>query len=294
MKSFVNTNYQNFMIFFTFFLFWFGIQFGKVIEDSVAYMLVVTVGILHGANDLLILSSKEQHKKNRRKHLLIYVCLVFLCIFIFLINPLLAILAFIFLSAYHFGEEHFESKITFNKQFDSIYFMNYGLVIFSLIFYSSLEDVEAIMNELVGVSFTEKQLQISLLINSFSFLILNVFLYYKKKIRVNFLVTEFFYLILLSLVFSTTSLILGFAIYFIFWHSLPSIIHQIEFISGNLNKKSMLFYVKKALIYWAISIASLILLYMFLPRIELFATVIFVILFAVTAPHAWVMYKMKN
>jgi Brp/Blh family beta-carotene 15,15'-monooxygenase len=105
---------------------------------------------------------------------------------------------------------------------------------------------------------------------------------------------EFFYLVLLFLVFSTSSLILGFAIYFIFWHSIPSIIHQIEFISGNLNKKNILFYIKKALIYWIISITGLLVLYQIVPQIDLFATVVFVILLAVTAPHTWVMYKMKN
>jgi Brp/Blh family beta-carotene 15,15'-monooxygenase len=101
-------------------------------------------------------------------------------------------------------------------------------------------------------------------------------------------------LLLLFLVFKTSSLILGFAIYFIFWHSIPSIIHQIEFISGNLNKKNILFYVKKAMIYWVISIAGLLILYQLVPQIKLFATVVFVILFAVTAPHTWVMHKMKN
>ena len=48
-------NYQNFKIFFTFLLFWFSIQFGEVVEDIVAYFLVITLGILHGANDLLII-----------------------------------------------------------------------------------------------------------------------------------------------------------------------------------------------------------------------------------------------
>jgi hypothetical protein len=35
-------------------------------------------------------------------------------------------------------------------------------------------------------------------------------------------------------------------------------------------------------------------LYQIVPQIDLFATVVFVILFAVTAPHTWVMHKMKN
>jgi hypothetical protein len=48
------------------------------------------------------------------------------------------------------------------------------------------------------------------------------------------------------------------------------------------------------MIYWLISIAGLLSLYKIVSDIELFATVVFVILFAVTAPHTWVMHKMKN
>jgi len=52
--------------------------------------------------------------------------------------------------------------------------------------------------------------------------------------------------------------------------------------------------VKKALFYWLLSIAGLLLLYFLIPQINLFSTVIFVILLSVTAPHIWVMYRMKN
>jgi hypothetical protein len=48
------------------------------------------------------------------------------------------------------------------------------------------------------------------------------------------------------------------------------------------------------MIYWVISIVGLLTLYKIVPEIELFAAVVFVILFAVTAPHTWVMHKMKN
>ena len=116
----------------------------------------------------------------------------------------------------------------------------------------------------------------------------------KKEINYELFLKELFYLLLLFLVFKTSSLILGFAIYFILWHSIPSIIHQIEFISEDLNKKSVWLYVKKAMIYWIISIVGLLILYKIVPEIDLFATLVFVILFAVTAPHTWVMHKMKN
>ena len=72
------------MLFFTFFLFWVSIQFGEVVEDFLAYIMVISVGILHGANDLLILSTKEQKDKKLIKNLLIYIGIIILCVVIYL------------------------------------------------------------------------------------------------------------------------------------------------------------------------------------------------------------------
>lgn len=287
-------NYQDFMIFFTFFLFWISIQFGEVVEDYLAYIMVVSIGILHGANDLLILSTKEKMDKTFRKNLVIYVSIIILCVCIYLFSPFIAILLFVLLSSYHFGEEHLGETIKLNFLFNAVYFLAYGLFIFSLLFYQSIFDVDEIMIELTGATFTKFQIETTLLTSAVFLFIGSLYLVLAKKNKVEIFVKEFFYLLLLFLVFKTSSLILGFAIYFIFWHSIPSIIHQIEFISGNLNKKNILFYVKKAMIYWVISIAGLLILYQLVPQIKLFATVVFVILFAVTAPHTWVMHKMKN
>jgi Brp/Blh family beta-carotene 15,15'-monooxygenase len=287
-------NYQDFMIFFTFFLFWISIQFGKVVEDYLAYIMVVSIGILHGANDLLILSTKEKMDKTFRKNLVIYVSIIILCVIIYLFSPFIAILLFVLLSSYHFGEEHLGETINLNFLFNAVYFLAYGLFIFSLLFYQSIFDVAEIMIELTGATFTKFQIETTLLTSAVFLLIGSLYLVLAKKNEVEIFVKEFFYLLLLFLVFKTSSLVLGFAVYFIFWHSIPSIIHQIQFISGDLNRKNILFYVKKAMIYWIISIAGLLILYQLFPQIKLFATVVFVILFAVTAPHTWVMHKMKN
>jgi Brp/Blh family beta-carotene 15,15'-monooxygenase len=287
-------NYQNFMMFITFFLFWVSIQFGEVVEDFLAYMLVISIGIIHGANDLLILSTKDKKNKTFIKNLIIYISIIFFCLLIYFISSFLAIVFFVLLSSYHFGEEHLGSKIKVNSVFNSIYFLAYGLFIFSLLFYQSLFDVDKIMIELTGTSFSKIQVEITLITSAILLFLGSLYIIRIQKNDWMLFFKEFFYLVLLFLVFSTSSLILGFAIYFIFWHSIPSIIHQIEFISGNLNKKNILFYIKKALIYWVISITGLLVLYQIVPQIDLFATVVFVILFAVTAPHTWVMHKMKN
>ena len=294
MNSIFIRNYENFMLFFTFFLFWVSIQFGEVVEDFIAYILVISVGILHGANDLLILSTKEQKDKKLIKNLFIYISIIILCVVIYLFSSFVAIVLFVVLSAYHFGEEHLSHKINVNFVFNTVYFLSYGLFIFALLFYQSMSDVDVIMTELTGLTFSKIQIEITLIVSAIFLSTGSVYLILMKRNESVLFLREFLYLVLLFFVFNTSSLILGFAIYFILWHSIPSIIHQIEFISGSLNKRNVIAYVKKALIYWVISIVGLLVLYQLLPEIKLLATVVFVILFAVTAPHTWVMHRMKN
>jgi len=294
MNALKDYNYENIALYLTFFLLWVSIQFGEVVEDFLAYLMVISLGILHGANDILILSIKEKKEKSLIKNLLIYISIILLCLVIYFFSPFIAIILFVLLSAYHFGEEHLGERIKVNLLFNFFYFLAYGMLIFSLLFYQSIPDVDLIMIELTGLTFTKNQIEITLF-SSASFLFMaSLFLILRKKNSYELFLKELFYVLLLFLVFKTSSLILGFAIYFILWHSIPSIIHQIEFISADLNKKSVLLYIKKAMIYWIISIVGLLVLYKIVPEIELFAAVVFVILFAVTAPHTWVMHKMKN
>jgi Brp/Blh family beta-carotene 15,15'-monooxygenase len=294
MKALKNYNYENIMVFFTFFLFWVSIQFEKEVEDFLAYIMIISVGVLHGANDLLILSTKEKKDNIFIKNILIYVVIIFFCIAIYFFSSFSAIILFVLLSSYHFGEEHLSNKINVNFLFNVLYFLAYGIFIFALLFYQSIADVDIIMKELTGVTFSKAQIEISLLVSMILLVVGSGYLMLTKRNEPILFLKEFLYLVLLFFVFNTSSLILGFAIYFILWHSIPSIIHQIEFISGSLNKENIFSYIKKALIYWLISIVGLLLLYQFLPEIKVLATVVFVILFAVTAPHTWVMHKMKN
>ena len=166
MNSIFIRNYENFMIFFTFFLFWISIQFGEVVEDFLAYIMVISVGILHGANDLLILSTKERKDKKLIKNLLIYIGIILLCVVIYLLSSFVAIVLFVVLSAYHFGEEHLSHKINVNFVFNAVYFLSYGLFIFALLFYQSMSDVDVIMTELTGRTFSKIQIELTLIVSA--------------------------------------------------------------------------------------------------------------------------------
>lgn len=285
--------YQDFKIFFTVFLFWFSLQFGEVIEDSIAYFMILSLGIVHGANDLLILKKGEEKKSRFFKSVLGYLLLIGLCIVSFFIDSYISLLLFIIISGYHFGEQHFEEKLIAPNWTKFSLYLIYGILIFLILFVVNMTDVDKIVYSLTERSFSEELIWIGIIISAVLLISLFLFGIYKKyTFKMNF-AKEIFYLGLLYLVFKTTSLILGFAIYFIFWHSIPSIIDQTKYISGVTTKRSILYYFKKAGPFWLLSIGGLIGLYFLMDK-RVFSSSIFLILFAVTAPHVWVMYRMKK
>jgi Brp/Blh family beta-carotene 15,15'-monooxygenase len=270
-----------------------SIQFGQIIEDSIAYIIVLSIGIVHGSNDFTILKKQQNSKIDFLKSTGFYLSLIILCIVTYIIVPFFSILFFVFLSSYHFGEQHLENKFNGTVIFKSLLYISYGLLIFSLIFIENIKDVELIMLNLTGEIIPETWIFRMLIFSSI--LLLSLYFYQflediKNKLNV---FKELFYILLLYLVFKTSSLILGFAIYFVLWHSLPSIIEQTKFLSGSYSFKTIYEYLKTALIYWMISIVGLVCAYYFLNE-SLFNSVIFIVLFAVTAPHVWVMSRMKK
>ena len=289
----MNTNYQDFMIFFTFLLFWVSIQFGQIIEDSIAYVIVLSIGIIHGSNDFTILKKQKKNTIDLIKSTSFYLFLILLCIACYLMNSFVAILFFVILSSYHFGEQHLENKFTGSKYVKSIIYVVYGMLIFSLIFIENFKDVEVIMRNLTGEIIPNSWIE-TMLVSSSLLLIILIAYQFTRKIKPKIqIVRELFYVLLLYLVFKSSSLILGFAIYFVLWHSIPSILDQTKFLSGGYTFKTMLEYLKTAFVYWLISITGLVIAYYYFSE-SLFNSMIFIVLFAVTAPHVWVMNRMKQ
>ena len=281
------------MIFFTFLLFWTSIQFGQIIEDSIAYVIVLSIGIIHGSNDFTILRKQKSNTTSFLKYTGFYLFLIIMCILSYITHPYISFLFFILLSSYHFGEQHLEEKVFGSKIFKSILYIAYGMLIFSLIFIENLSDVDNIMKNLTGNSIPNDWINI-MFFSSLSLLIVLFIYHFTRKIKPKIqIVRELFYLLLLFLVFKTSSLILGFAIYFVLWHSIPSILDQTKFLSGDYSFQTILEYFKTAFIYWLISILGLVVAYYFLDESQ-FSSIIFIVLFAVTAPHVWVMSRMKQ
>lgn len=264
--------------------------------DILALILVLTVGIAHGANDLLIIKKikKNKHSFELNKYTLGYVSMVVLVLALFYFLPWLILIAFIFVSAYHFGEQQLQiTKNIFHasKKIKALFFM-YGLSVLLGLFYFNLNFTREIIFDLIKVNIPEVYFTSGFFISlSITFLVF-IFLLIKKLLQPLQVVQEILSLILIFIVFYYSELLFGFAIYFVFWHTIPSLKDQISYLFENQSKQKFLLYIKNALPFWLISVIGLVVLYYLFGRENMFLSIMFAFIAAVTFPHVIVIERM--
>ena len=250
--------------------------------------------MIHGSNDILIISKIKKHSNyNFYKVLLAYLTIVSLAVFVFYFVPVLALILFVCFSAYHFGEQHWEHLLSkMNNNLKNIFFFCYGLLILYLVFFFNQSGVIDIIYEITGIElFT---IYCNEIITSVFLILSTILIYacYSKSLNIKSILKEIFSIIILAVIFNSSSLIWGFSIYFILWHSIPSLLDQISFIYGDLKKINIIKYIKNAFPYWLVSIIGIIILFYIFKDEKHFYSLFFAFIAAVTFPHAIVMMSM--
>ena len=266
----------------------------EAFELFLGFILIFTFGMVHGSNDIMIVD-KLSKKTNSTffKILSTYLIVVTAAILIFYFIPVLALVLFILFSAYHFGEQHWEEVLSnLSLPLQKFFFFCYGLLILYLIFLFKVEEVIKIIYEITSLELNDIYAsEVTQILFVILFLITGKAVY-KKQIAIKSVLRELFSLLVFAIIFNSSSLIWGFTIYFIFWHSIPSLLDQITFIYGDLKKKSILKYVKAALPYWLVSLVGIAVLFLIFKDEKHFHSLFFAFIAAVTFPHAIVMLRM--
>ena len=265
--------------------------FSETVQNVAIMTGILTFGVIHGANDVILLNKNlEKPALNSRYLILLYSLMVLLSAIFFFYFSVIALMFFVLYSSYHFGEQQWT---LFEKKKTNLSFLNfsYGLFIFSMLFIFNEQDVSKIIYDITSILITENQF-LNFFIISSSCLCFSIIFFYKKIIRQ--LSTQVVLLVLLSLLFYLSDLMLSFAVYFVFWHSIPSIVEQTNYIFGQNNHTSFIKYFKKAFIYWVVSMIGLIVFFYFLKDNQsLLISVFFSFLAAITLPHTLVIFRIK-
>jgi Brp/Blh family beta-carotene 15,15'-monooxygenase len=260
--------------------------------EWIGYVAIASLGILHGSNDLQILGAISRDipaiQKFRYYHLA-YAGASVLILAVFYLFPSASLYFFIGISAYHFGEQHYE--YTRGRPFWRVpLYFGYGLLIFSMLFYNQFDAVDPIISEISGQGIPKNYYLWAIYISGGVMLVSWAGSYAHLRGQYSVLLLDLFILALRFLVFREVSLIWGFSLYFILWHSLPSLRHQIRFLSGESNWKNFLAYLGGAWLYWLMAIVGGAVMWFVGSRyIEHLLTILVYFLAAITFPHVLVM-----
>jgi len=283
----LRAKYYQFTILLTMLLIVVGLLLNKVLADTFGLFLIFSAGLIHGANDIRLLQKKYKNTRFRFFLLLIlvYISVVFLGAILFFYLPNFGLFFFVLFSGFHFGQQHWDS---FLKQkvashlIKQLGYTLYGLLVFGLLFSSQVLDVDVLIEQLSGVRFTVETYYITTLTVAVAFSVLAFFLSVSRMVYLK----EILALALLTVLFATTSLLFSFAVYFVFWHSIPSIQDQLMYLDGEINLKTIKGYIRSSLVYWLLSLIGLTAAYFFFDvNASYFIPLFFTFLAAITFPH---------
>ena len=260
----------------------------------IGFALVLSVGLIHGANDLLIIKKNSKFSSNYSQfwHFFTYVGLVFIGFAFFYLFPSFALITFIIVSVYHFGEQHLEAipitrSLKNNYRFISI--VSHGIILFTIIFMNNINTVNNVFLSFKINFLNSNTLNIILITASIVYISTLVI----NKYLTSFIFSEILFFVLFYFLSLTSTLILCFSVYFIFFHSILSIKDQVKYIYGNNDSSSLKRYLLNSMPYFILAIIFLILFYNYteIDNSDLLP-IIFTFLAAITFPHVIVIEKM--
>lgn len=263
-------------------------------ELVIAAILIVLLGIPHGATDHLIFRQLSQPflgAKGLWRFYLHYLLLMAAYALLWWLLPTLALTIFLAISCYHFGQSNWASFAFSNQVWATITYIIWGaLILFTPILWH-YEAASIIISSIIGkaIPILSTTIRLSILV-SLLFINLGVLIYYWRQqlLSTTLLLRECINIFLLIFLFLTTPLLLGFTIYFVVWHSLGSTLDQIRFFQLYIQHYNWKKYAWQTLPLSFAAIAGLGLLFWVKGWLGLTADIglLFIFIAVITLPHA--------
>jgi Brp/Blh family beta-carotene 15,15'-monooxygenase len=238
------------------------------------------------------MKGKTNDKKTLINKTLKYFSIVVLICLVFFNLPVISLLFFLLFSAYHFGEQQWTIFENNNSSSLTLFYFFFGSLIFTILFTINSAEVSDVIYDITNFYIPQNAYGLSLIILS---LVNVIFMFINYRILKAQLFHQFILFIVMLIVFSFFELLPAFAVYFVFYHSIPSIIEQAEYLFDDSSTKSFKKFIIKGFAYWLIAILFLVFLYMIVKdKIDFSLGIFFSFLAAITFPHVLVIYKMKE
>jgi len=172
-------------------------------------------------------------------------------------------------------------------------FSGYGLLVLFGLFYLNSAETTAIIKALTGFEVLKSWYLWGTLLSGGITLGLISYGHWRKLLSNSQLFVELFLLAVFGIVFNYANLIWAFAIYFIYWHSIPSIFEQLGYLYGEVSIKTFIKYLRSSSLIWVVSTGSIFLLfYLMRDQEALILPLFFAFLGAITFAHSFIISKM--
>jgi Brp/Blh family beta-carotene 15,15'-monooxygenase len=257
-----------------------------------AMMLILLLGVPHGATDhILFRHVKKDYDKGWLSRFFVrYFLLMGLLAMTWWVLPSLALMIFLAISAYHFGQSQWHHLKT-DKSGKSALYISWGAFVLAAPLLWNYAETAPIIEHLIGENIllsTDYQFFIPVLL--LALIIVQTLILYTKNIISKYkLLEEWGILLLLSGLFYSTSLLFGFAVYFVFWHSLDSVkdqIAQLKKIHPDYNLKR---YLRQVIPFTLLAFGSIGLFVWLSPAAlmsDAWISQFFILISIVTLPHS--------
>jgi beta-carotene 15,15'-dioxygenase len=255
----------------------------EVFQWGVFFLILITIGIPHGALDHLLMSPKIS-KTGLMKFILKYLGIIGIYLIIWILAPTLALIFFLGMSAYHFGQSHFILHPVYKWKKTTYFLM--GTFFLSVIFWSDFDSTANILENIVQID-ALKNLGIPFVL--VTFFLSNILIF--KNIP-NYWLNFTLEMVILGTMLFFLPLLMGFIIYFGFWHALPSISIEYFSLKDYLGKTKIKNFIKRLMPFTAASLGGiwmiLAICYNWMNQEEL-VLLFFVLVSLISAPHIWYM-----
>ncbi|MFC3414851.1 Brp/Blh family beta-carotene 15,15'-dioxygenase [Algoriphagus hitonicola] len=244
-------------------------------------VILLTIGIPHGAIDHLT-SQPRQTRKSFVKFLIVYLGLIILYLGLWFSAPKLAVLLFLAFSAYHFGQTHYLNRSINLGWKEPLLFVSRGFFLLSVILFGSFDTTLQILSPILSIAFLEPyQFYVML-----SFLGLTILVQFTSKI--SFSRSDLLDLLVLPFLLYFSPLFISFAVYFGFWHSLPSMITEYDYLSRFPQFRGTKKFITQLLPFSLISIVGIaLILFLGINTLEMgeLTLLFFVLISLISFPH---------
>lgn len=256
--------------------------------------ILLLLGIPHGAVDHLIdLGSKGKTNFDPMFYVQ-YLLLMGIMGGIWLLSSGFALLMFLGISAFHFGQSQWHG-IGLNKAVSYLLYFSWGTLILSTVIFFNLEqcvDLIAGMGwDFTSEWFTRKFWLWSLVTSMVLVVAILPYAWMINKIQFKQIALELLFIQLLLLLSITTDALFTFAVYFGVWHSVKALILEYEFL--NKVVKTPARFILQLLPYTLMALIGLFSLHiifkLYLPEVSIYM-VLFVLISLLTVPHLVIMH----